>query len=100
MHSVTRKALLFAFTAAVISSCSDSSGLPGIGAPTAVLVVSGQDQSGVVGKQLASPIEVRVVDDAGRGVPGQIVNFVVTKGGGSVFAGSAITNVDGIAKEL
>jgi len=30
---------------------------------------------------------------------GQIVNFVVASGGGSVFAGASVTNVDGVAQE-
>jgi hypothetical protein len=42
---------------------------------------------------------VKVTDDKGHVVKGQVVNFVVTAGGGHVFAGTAITNADGVAQE-
>jgi hypothetical protein len=67
--------------------------------PAAVLVVSGDLQTGTVGQELPQPLVVKVVDDAGRPVRDQLVNFRVTHGGGSVFAGSAITNREGIAQE-
>lgn len=42
----------------------------------------------------------QVVDDRAKPKPveGQLVNFVVVSGGGSVFAGAALTNADGIAQ--
>lgn len=67
--------------------------------PARMVVVSGDLQSGTVGTELAQPLVVRVVDDRDRPVKNQLVNFVVTAGGGSVFAGSAITNADGEARE-
>jgi hypothetical protein len=67
--------------------------------PAAVLVVSGDLQTGTVGQELPQPLVVKVVDEAGRPVRDQLVNFRVAAGGGSVFAGSAITNRNGIAQE-
>jgi hypothetical protein len=67
--------------------------------PSAVLVVSGDLQTGTVGQELPQPLVVRVVDEKDRPVAGQIVSFVVTAGGGSVFAGAARTNRDGVAQE-
>ena len=67
--------------------------------PAEVLVISGDLQTGTVGQELAQPLVVKVVDDAGRPVRDQLVNFRVIEGGGSVFAGSAITNKNGIAQE-
>jgi alpha-tubulin suppressor-like RCC1 family protein len=67
--------------------------------PAAVLVVSGDLQTGTVGQELPQPLVVKVVDEAGRPVRDQLVNFRVAAGGGSVFAGSAITNREGIAQE-
>jgi alpha-tubulin suppressor-like RCC1 family protein len=67
--------------------------------PAKLLVVSGDMQSAPVGTELPQPLVVRVVDDQGRPVRNQLVNFVVTAGGGSVFAGSALTNNDGEARE-
>jgi hypothetical protein len=67
--------------------------------PAKVLVVSGDLQTGTVGQELAQPLVVQVVDDGGKPVRDQLVNFVVTAGGGSVFAGAAITNAEGEARE-
>jgi hypothetical protein len=67
--------------------------------PAKMVVISGDLQSGMVGTELQQPLVVRVVDDRDRPVKNQLVNFVVIAGGGSVFAGSAITNADGEARE-
>jgi hypothetical protein len=67
--------------------------------PARVEVVSGDLQSDTVGKEVAQPLVVRVVDERNKPVKNQLVNFVVTAGGGSVFAGAAITNADGEARE-
>jgi len=62
-------------------------------------VVSGDGQQGTPGAELPDPLVVRVEDARGRPVPGQIVNFRVVSGGGSVFAGAAISNRNGLAQE-
>ncbi|MBW3572352.1 MAG: Ig-like domain-containing protein, partial [Gemmatimonadetes bacterium] len=67
--------------------------------PARVVVVSGDMQFATVGTEVPQPLVVRVVDDRNRPVKNQLVNFVVTAGGGSVFAGSAITNAEGEARE-
>ncbi len=63
-------------------------------------VVQGDLQSGPPGSQLPNPLVVKVVDDKDKPVGGQLVNFRVTSGGGSVFAGASLTSKDGIAQEL
>jgi hypothetical protein len=67
--------------------------------PVSLEIVSGQEQSGTVGQELPSPIVTRVLNGAGSPIAGQIVNFRVAKGDGSVFAGAAITNAQGVAQE-
>jgi hypothetical protein len=62
-------------------------------------VISGDFQSGAPGTELAAPLVARVEDNRGRPVSGQVVNFRVTSGGGSVFAGVAISGRDGIVRE-
>ena len=62
-------------------------------------IVSGDVQAGTVGTELAQPLVVKVLDAAGTPVSGQLVNFRVTAGGGSVFAGAAITSSSGVARE-
>jgi len=63
------------------------------------VVVAGDSQSGVVGSELPTPLVVRVLDSAGVPISDQLVNFVVTVGGGHVFAGASLTNADGLSQE-
>src|SRR6266571_2631329 len=67
--------------------------------PLSLSVVSGNEQRGPPGTELPNPIVAMVEDSRGHPVKGQIINFVVVSGGGSVFAGAAITGADGIAQE-
>jgi alpha-tubulin suppressor-like RCC1 family protein len=67
--------------------------------PAAMIIVSGNEQPGTVGTELAAPVVVRVTDAAGLPVKGQIVNFRIVSGGGSVFAGASLTNDAGEARE-
>jgi hypothetical protein len=85
--------------AAVLAACENPSG-GGAGPLARLDVVSGDLQTGPVGTQLAQPLVVRVLDDDGDPIAGQLVNFVVAAGGGQVFAGAAQTNADGRAQEL
>ena len=62
-------------------------------------IVAGDQQPAQVGTELPSPLVVKVLDAQGRIVSGQVVNFRVTSGGGSVFAGVASTNDSGVARE-
>src|SRR5690349_7706128 len=83
------------------AACGGDAGGPvDHGSPVALVPVSGMDQSALVGQALPNPVVVRVVDASAHPVPGQIVNFVVTSGGGHVFAGAAITNASGLAQEI
>jgi hypothetical protein len=89
--------LLCAGTLATLSC--DSTTKP-VQLPPAVLeIISGNAQEGVVGEMLAEPLIARVENENGQPVQGQIVNFVVVSGGGSVFAGSSISNAQGIVQE-
>lgn len=89
---------LLLLAAAALAGCDGDP--TAAGPPARLNLVSGNDQQGTVGQELAQPLVVEVLDDDGRPVRGQLVNFRVTRGGGSVFAGSAVTNRDGIAREL
>ena len=62
-------------------------------------VVSGNNQTAPPGTELPNPLVALVEDSRGHAVKGQIVNFVVVSGGGSVFAGAAISGGDGIVQE-
>src|SRR5882762_459688 len=67
--------------------------------PLSLSLVSGNNQSAPPGTELPNPIVARVEDSRAHPVKGQIVNFVVVSGGGSVFAGAAISGGDGIVQE-
>src|SRR5215216_3475043 len=72
------------------------------GAPAAVVpllsIVSGNTQTGRVGEELAQPLVVRAIDAAGRSLPGVAVVYVVTRGGGSLYAAAVLTNAAGVAQ--
>jgi hypothetical protein len=67
----------------------------------AMIVVSGDAQAGAPGEELPYPLLVRVMDTRApnKGVRDQLVNFRVVSGGGSVWAGAAITDKDGYAAD-
>src|SRR5688572_19935109 len=85
--------------ATLLAVACDSPSDPDSREPAAIAVVAGGGQQGAAGQELAVPIAVKVTDDQGRPVSGQVVTFHVTSGGGSVFSGSATTNAQGIAQE-
>jgi len=93
-----RLALLALACTAVLPACGDSTG-PRAGPAANLDVVSGNTQSAPAGTELPQPLVVKVTDAKGHAVKGQVVNFVVTAGGGHVFAGSSATNDDGVAQE-
>lgn len=78
---------LMALALSLVVACdSDSITHPGTLAPSLVIVPGGgENQTGTVGTTLPLPLIVQVT--AATGSPnGQILNFVVTSGGGGVFA--------------
>src|SRR5688572_6237071 len=89
------------FVAAVlVLSCSDTpTDNERPQTPASLDIVAGDDQNGVVGTELANPLVVRVENANGQPVAGQLVNFRVTAGGGSVFAEAGLTNAQGIVQD-
>ncbi|HTE45227.1 MAG TPA: hypothetical protein VK636_08310 [Gemmatimonadaceae bacterium] len=66
-------------------------------APSAVAIVSGNGQTGLVGAPLTLPLAVRVTS-SGTAVSGVTVNFTVASGAATVNPSSAPTDVTGQAK--
>ncbi len=64
-----------------------------------VIIVIGDSQVGQVHAELPDPIVVRALNDDSTPRPGQIINFVVVSGGGSVFAGAGVTDAQGFVRE-
>ena len=67
-------------------------------AASQLVLVSGNNQTGAAGTSLALPLVVAVEDSFGNGVAGTTVTFADTLGGGSVTAGSALTDAQGQAQ--
>ena len=70
-----------------------------------LVIISGNNQIGTVADTLGNPCIVEVRSPGGESgsgnvLPGVLVNFVVAEGGGSVFAGTAITDDAGRAADL
>ncbi len=94
-------AALFAVCAALSCESTEVVEPPDSGFPT-LSIVAGQDQVGHPGEELPEPLVVQaveIVDGKETPVAGVVVNFVVTAGGGSVFAGAASTDKEGYAAD-
>lgn len=85
---------------AALAGCGDSSNGPTPREPAALQEVRGNDQSAAAGARVAEPIVVRVMDDRGRPVKGELVVFRVVSGGGTLAAGAAQTDAQGEARDL
>lgn len=93
------RAWLVACTLPLATACSDQPTAPGSAVPEVSLaIVSGDGQVGPAGRELPLPLVVSS-SLGGSAHPGILVNFRVVQGGGSVWAGSAITDPDGIAQD-
>jgi hypothetical protein len=62
-----------------------------------LVLVSGDDQTGPPGTELQEPLVVRLLDEAGNGIPDRAVSWVVATGGGSVSSGNTNTDAEGRA---
>lgn len=82
-------------TLVLLLACSDNAGPTR--APAAMEAAAPVEQSGTVGRPVASSPTVRVTDAEGEGLAGVTVLFTVSAGGGSVSVASAETNREGLA---
>lgn len=95
----------FRFVASVclllaMSACNDDSTEPSpIERVQQLSIVSGDAQVDTVGQEVPDALVARAIDDQGQPIQGIVINFVVTEGDGSVFAGSNISNADGLVQE-
>ncbi len=72
----------------------------GIRTPLAFWIITGFDQTGVIGEALPRPIVIEVRDRAGERLPGVEVTFSVASGGGTLSVTSAMTDSDGRAETV
>lgn len=67
------------------------------GAPATLTTTAGNGQSATAGSEVLGDILVEVKDKYGNKVAGKTVTFAVSAGGGSLAAGSAMSNINGVA---
>jgi hypothetical protein len=67
------------------------------GAPAGLLAVSGNGQTGEIGKELVAPLKVKVTDASGNPIEGLSVTWSVEPGSGSVNSTTSRTNAEGVA---
>jgi hypothetical protein len=81
-----------------LAACSDGA-QPADGTPVTFSIVAGDLQAAPAGTELPGTLIARVTNGEGDPVLGQVVNFRVVVGGGSVFAGSGASNAQGMVQE-
>jgi hypothetical protein len=90
--------LCFPVLVASSISCGDSTAPTRPPVPAALEIVSGDAQEGTVGTELSDLLRVRALDAKGHAIEGQVVNFLVTAGGGTLSTASSVTNSDGLVE--
>ena len=90
--------LLTALAIVTMAACTPPAG-PEADAALSLAILSGDSQVGAPGAELPEPVTAVVLDARGRPVRGQLVNFQVAAGGGSVFAGAALSDRHGVVRE-
>lgn len=84
------------FAAMILASCAKDLNT---GPRLATLVeISGDGQSGALGTTLAQPLVIKVVDQEGLPVVGEIVSWEVLSGGGFATPSSSTTGPDGVTQ--
>ena len=80
----------------LVLACNDGGSAPP-GPPSDLVVSGGDAQSWYFDNPLPLPLSVTAVDVSGRVVPGVVVTWSVTSGGGAVSPLQSTTNVGGVA---
>ena len=102
------KKITYLIVASFLIGCGGAGGGGGGGASSnegadrvlALVVISdGNNQTATVGTELPTALMAILYNHAGLPISGLVVNFKVVTGGGSVFAGSAISDSNGIVRE-
>jgi hypothetical protein len=92
IHTVTLLCLVV-----VAAACSGDASAPEVPKATSLQVVGSATQSGAVGAAVSTVPAVRALSASGAPVPGVVVTFAVSAGGGSLGATTATTGTDGTA---
>jgi hypothetical protein len=95
LRSLSRLAVLLSIIAA--GGCSGDDLVLPSDTPGTVQIVDGNGQEGRAGNTLRDPLVVRLVDEAGEGIPDRAVRWVPHAESGTVDPASDTTNADGFA---
>jgi len=95
MTTFLRLALLAAMSA--LGACGGSSPGGQPSGPTTLAKSGGDQQTGIVGAALTTPLRVKVTYAGGTGVSGVAVAWAAVSGGGKVWTGSSATDANGEA---
>jgi adhesin/invasin len=81
----------------VVGACGSDNNITPLVATTITAVAATNAQTGAVGKPLAQPVGVLVVDQNGAPFANATVNWAVQTGGGSVASATSVTDATGTA---
>ena len=85
---------------AALAACGDDGDVTNVvtPTPTSLSITTGtNNQTGMVGSALATPLSVKVVDQNGNAVSGATVSWAVGTGGGTLGSATSTTDAGGIA---
>jgi len=83
----------------LLTACGENPVATTSGDPTiALIIVSGNNQSGVVGRELPLPLVVKATNASGSVIANLTVDFKVTSGNGSMYVVATSTNSNGVAR--
>ena len=85
-----------ATTSLASGTLSASAGVAVTQVPRRLVKVSGDGQADTVAGTLQAPIVVRVEDSLGHAIPGVVVGFAVTQGGGTLSAAADTSDAGGL----
>lgn len=91
---------LTAALAATAAACSSDNNSAPLVAASVSVSASSQGQIGTVGTALAQAVTVQVVDQDGNPVANNAVTWTIVTGGGSVSAGTSVTDGNGNATTI
>ena len=74
--------------------------VPGLVGTSLTVATASQNQTGIAGDTLATPISVRVFDQFGNPLAGALVNWTIISNGGSVPQASSLTDLNGDASTV
>ncbi len=97
-HRSRTRLAAWSVVALVLASCDSPTAARKAQTPVSIQIISGDNQSGVVGTDLTLPLVAKVLDANGRGLRDQTVTFSVVAGGGAVAPSSATSDQQGVVQ--